>query len=753
MANIKFTEFPSATVVGSMDIIPIVQSGVNKKTTAAIFQTYLSSNFVPYTGATTDLNLDTFDLYTAKVWLKDVPNDGFGSLELTDGVLHFEDVDGHSMVTMEDGYLTIANASTIRALLDVSALSANRDFAFPNASGTLALTSQLTSGTVTSVAALTLGTTGTDLSSSVANGTTTPVITLNVPTASATNRGALSSADWTTFNNKQNALTNPITGTGTTNYLPKFTGASALGNSTIFDNGSNVYLNTTTGTYRFEANAGSSQYINARFYGSSHSLLQIESTTAGFQALFSFKSPTRIWSMGLQGDGKFNIYDNTANAERFTITSAGNVGIGITTPSEKLEVQNAAAGAKIKVSNSGGGYATLECSSNATSVAQLSFTNQLSLTGGNVFLSNGLTASGEVSAVTRFRINPTTQSNQIIGDGTASNLAGANNLLLRNDSGSIFFASGSANVQMLLNTSGNLLLGTTTDAGFKLDVNGTARVTSNTILNNIGWGGVTPIGDGGNCSTIEGTNGAQIAARNGFAQLYIGSNVVGTPYAATRSVAGYATQLSLDALGGTISLNRAVSGAAGSAISWISNLGFDNTGAATFTSNVTANSFIKSGGTSAQFLKANGSVDSSTFVGANYGYSVPMTQTGDWMGMTTSSGISGWTHVINIAWDATTQNSWVSQIAFAAQTGTGAYYRTTSGAITSASWVQLIDGNNIGGYLSGYLPLSGGTLTGDLTVNTKIYVGTHGCYLQEVLVGGVYELQVVDSVGNRTILS
>jgi hypothetical protein len=58
------------------------------------------------------------------------------------------------------------------------------------------------SGTVTSVAALTLGTTGTDLSSTVATGTTTPVITLQVPTASATNRGALSSADWTTFNNK-----------------------------------------------------------------------------------------------------------------------------------------------------------------------------------------------------------------------------------------------------------------------------------------------------------------------------------------------------------------------------------------------------------------------------------------------------------------------------------------------------------------------------------------------------------------------
>lgn len=70
-------------------------------------------------------------------------------------------------------------------------LSANRTFTIAS-----------NPGTVTSVAALTLGTTGTDLSSTVANGTSTPVITLNVPTASATNRGALSSADWSTFNGK-----------------------------------------------------------------------------------------------------------------------------------------------------------------------------------------------------------------------------------------------------------------------------------------------------------------------------------------------------------------------------------------------------------------------------------------------------------------------------------------------------------------------------------------------------------------------
>ena len=83
-----------------------------------------------------------------------------------------------------------------------------------------------TNGTVTSVAALTLGTTGTDLSSTVANGTTTPVITLQVPTASATNRGALSSTDWSTFNGKQAAL---VSGTN----IKTVAGVSLLGSGDV----------------------------------------------------------------------------------------------------------------------------------------------------------------------------------------------------------------------------------------------------------------------------------------------------------------------------------------------------------------------------------------------------------------------------------------------------------------------------------------------------------------------------------------
>jgi hypothetical protein len=109
-------------------------------------------------------------------------------------------------------------------------------------------------GTVTSVAALTLGTTGTDLSSTVANGTTTPVITLQVPTASASNRGALSSADWSTFNGKQSTITLTTTGTsgaatlvGSTLNVPNYADGGVLSLSAIGGT-ANANAATITGT-------------------------------------------------------------------------------------------------------------------------------------------------------------------------------------------------------------------------------------------------------------------------------------------------------------------------------------------------------------------------------------------------------------------------------------------------------------------------------------------------------------------------
>lgn len=121
-------------------------------------------------------------------------------------------------------------------------------------------------GTVTSVAALTLGTTGTDLSSTVVNSTTTPVITLNVPTASATNRGALSSTDWTTFNNKQPAGTyvtsisvtssNGLAGTVTSGATPAITLSTSI-TGILKGNGTAISA-ATSGTDYAPATSGTS---------------------------------------------------------------------------------------------------------------------------------------------------------------------------------------------------------------------------------------------------------------------------------------------------------------------------------------------------------------------------------------------------------------------------------------------------------------------------------------------------------------
>lgn len=116
------------------------------------------------------------------------------------------------------------------------------------------------SGTVTSVAALTLGTTGTDLSSTVATGTTTPVITLQVPTASATNRGALSAADWTTFNNKGSGTVTSVTGTAPVVSSGGNTPAISMAAATTSVNG---YLTSTDwNTFNGKQDAFGSQTAN-----------------------------------------------------------------------------------------------------------------------------------------------------------------------------------------------------------------------------------------------------------------------------------------------------------------------------------------------------------------------------------------------------------------------------------------------------------------------------------------------------------
>jgi len=132
-----------------------------------------------------------------------------------------------------------------------------------------------TTGTVTSVAALTLGTTGTDLSSTVATGTTTPVITLQVPTASATNRGALSAADWTTFNGKGSGTVtsasvvsaNGFAGTvATSTTTPAITLTTSI--TGVLKGSSSALVAATAGT-DFVAPATATNFTAQQYFGTS----------------------------------------------------------------------------------------------------------------------------------------------------------------------------------------------------------------------------------------------------------------------------------------------------------------------------------------------------------------------------------------------------------------------------------------------------------------------------------------------------
>jgi hypothetical protein len=64
----------------------------------------------------------------------------------------------------------------------------------------------------------------------------------------------------------QSVLTNPITGTGTINYIPKFTSSSALGNSIIQDSGTMVTITSTNAALTLTTNGAAgvvySQYIS-----------------------------------------------------------------------------------------------------------------------------------------------------------------------------------------------------------------------------------------------------------------------------------------------------------------------------------------------------------------------------------------------------------------------------------------------------------------------------------------------------------
>ena len=403
-------------------------------------------------------------------------------------------------------------------------------------------------GTVTSVAA-TAGT-GISISGSPITGSGTLNITNTAPDqivslTSGTGISVSGTYPNFTITNSSPSPAGAITGSGTTNYLSKWTSSTALGNSLVFDNGTNVGIGTTspaykldvsgdirssTGTYLTSATAGTAQGFANNGIGlvtfgvntSGNALVvndidgaKFAFSTGGFNTTFyKHRSTDNLYyrtfvikgsSATSYGTG-FDFYVGTSIAAN--ISSNGNLLVGTTTDAGyKLDINNGA----LRVLDGGTNPIRLQQSATGSQAItwRLGNTEYGSLdvntsTGGMVmssnyqivinsngnnnarFGTNGNSAFGTTTlGVHKLEVNGTignsaTFRQYVIGGGITAALP---TYSFYGDANNGWY-SPSADVQgwsvggtdaMRLFSNGNFAIGTTTDAGYKLDVNGTAR--------------------------------------------------------------------------------------------------------------------------------------------------------------------------------------------------------------------------------------------------------------------------------------
>jgi hypothetical protein len=262
---------------------------------------------------------------------------------------------------------------------------------------------------------------------------------------------------------KQNVLTNPVTGTGTTNYVPKFTGTSTIGNSTIFDNG-NVGIGTTS-----PVNNGSNTTtltINAASQG----ILQMQNNATKFLEIYSVAgvganpNDTRI-----EVPATYNTIFRRGSSESMQITSSGELLINTTTDAGDYKLQV-----------SGNAYVT--------------GTTVLAATSGNVGVGTASpTADGTIDVVSSsnnyMRIRSSTAlraymyfQNSLTGtttsDGMNIGVNDAGNMFINNRESSDLYIGTSNATRMTVTAAGEILINTVSDAGdYKLQVSGNVAIS------------------------------------------------------------------------------------------------------------------------------------------------------------------------------------------------------------------------------------------------------------------------------------
>ena len=151
-----------------------------------------------------------------------------------------------------------------------------------------------------------------------------------------------------------------------------------------------------------------------------------------------------------QGSG--NVVSQSTNL--FWDATNNRLGIGTTTPEYSLDILGNLSGLNIgfKLRNSAtSGYTEIMCFNNGGTLSDRMYMGVGGTTTGDSFQNRGYFVA-------------------------SSNLEGVNFTATKPTTGDIRFFTGGVNERLRINGNGNIGINTTTDAGFKLDVNGTARV-------------------------------------------------------------------------------------------------------------------------------------------------------------------------------------------------------------------------------------------------------------------------------------
>ena len=301
-----------------------------------------------------------------------------------------------------------------------------------------------------------VGTSGTDFGISSASSTHT----FNLPTASAANRGALSSADWTTFNNKTSNL-----GTVTSVGLTSATSGVTIGASPVTTSG-DITLAIATATGSQNGLLSSTDWTTFNNKASTAALANylplaggtLTGALNGTSASFSQKVQVTGSTAPASGSGLELFYDGTY---------AGILGYNRTTPGY---LPIAIDGSSVTIFTG----STARITTTSAGKIGINDTNpfySLDITG----QTNRTARIYSASADTRLYIQNTTSGNPTTDAGLLIGLIENDTFFYNYQAGNTIFGTNSAE-RMRITSAGNVLIGTTTDSGYKLDVNGTAAI-------------------------------------------------------------------------------------------------------------------------------------------------------------------------------------------------------------------------------------------------------------------------------------